>query len=72
MSEIDRLTELTRIPRADLDALGDLDDTHHAALRAAFEHARDTRDRELDEAIDNGLTMVPRLVRPAVRRMLFS
>lgn len=72
MSEIDRLHDASRVPRADLAALGDLDEGHYAVLRTAFEHARDKRERDLSAAIDQGLTVVPPLARSAVRRMLFS
>ncbi|QLY28444.1 hypothetical protein [Nocardia huaxiensis] len=72
MSEIERLSALSGVARGELEALGELDEDQYRVLRQAFERAQETRQRELDEAIDGGLTMVPRLVRPAVRRMLFS
>ncbi|MCU1643789.1 MAG: hypothetical protein JWN03_4064 [Nocardia sp.] len=71
MSEIDRLVTVSRVSRANLVALGDLDDDEYSMLRTAFERARDQRKRDLSVAIDNGLTLVPRLLRPAARRMLF-
>ncbi|MFD0000193.1 hypothetical protein [Nocardia sp. NPDC127526] len=72
MSEIDRLCEISRVARADVEALGDLGEDRHAVLRAAYEHARDHRERELGDAVDNGLTLLPALIRSAVRRILFS
>lgn len=72
MSELDRLSGISRIPRADIEALGELDEGRYAVLRAAFERARDRRERELSAAIDNGLTLVPPLLRPIARRMLFT
>ncbi|MBF6328125.1 hypothetical protein [Nocardia transvalensis] len=71
-SEAARLCEVTGVRREAVDALGALDDRHYAFLCEAFENARDTRERELSRAIDKGLTMVPGLVRPMVRRILFS
>ncbi|MVU78614.1 hypothetical protein GPX89_15330 [Nocardia sp. ET3-3] len=72
MGEIDRLVEVSRVPRSDIEALGELDDSHYTVLRTAFEGARDRREQELNAAIENGLTWVPRLLRPVMRRILFS
>ncbi|MEC3917610.1 hypothetical protein [Nocardia sp. CDC160] len=72
MSEIERLVDISRVPRAHIEALGELDEGQYAVLRAAFERARDRRERELNAAIDNGLTLVAALLRPVARRMLFT
>lgn len=72
MGEIERLCEVSKVSRAEIEALGELDDSRYAVLRTAFENARERRTQELGEAVDNGLTMLPTLVRLAVRRMLFS
>ncbi|MFE3187572.1 hypothetical protein ACFXHA_01100 [Nocardia sp. NPDC059240] len=71
MSELDRLLGVSRVARADIEALGELDEGQYAVLRAAFERARDRRERELSAAIDSGLTLIPPLLRPVARRMLF-
>ncbi|MEV6773331.1 hypothetical protein AB0N05_32335 [Nocardia sp. NPDC051030] len=71
MGEIERLCRDSRVSRGDVEALGELDESQYATLRGAFEHARDQREVELGAAIDNGLTMVPRFMRVAARRILF-
>ncbi|WP_157535158.1 hypothetical protein [Nocardia inohanensis] len=72
MSEIERLSSVSRVPHADIAALGDLDEGEYATLRAAYEHALQLRERELSVAIDKGLGIIPKLLRPAARRILFS
>lgn len=72
MSELDRLGRVSGVGRDDIEGLGALDESQYAALRTAFEHARDLRKRELDEAIDQGLHVLPRMARPIARRMLFE
>ncbi len=72
VSEIERLSVVTLVPRTDIAALGDLDEGDYAVLRAACEHALEVRERELSAAIDKGLGMVPALVRNAIRRLLLS
>jgi hypothetical protein len=70
-------------PRARLAQQADLDDAarrvldqlgteHVETLAATFADARERQSRQLDEAIDNGLRLVPRLVRPAVTKILFA
>ncbi|GAB2541053.1 hypothetical protein [Nocardia heshunensis] len=71
MSELDRLVGVSTVARADIEALGQLDEGQYAVLRSAFERARDRRERELSAAIDSGLTLIPPLLRPFARRMLF-
>ncbi|AYF78078.1 hypothetical protein D7D52_34425 [Nocardia yunnanensis] len=72
MSELDRLVEVSRVARADLEALGELEEGQYAMLRGAFERAGAQRERDLNAAIDNGLTLVPPLLRRVARRILFS
>lgn len=71
-AQIARLSLATGVAPAVIEALGELEDGQYAVLRESFERARATRARELDRAIDNGLTMLPALVRPVARRVLFS
>lgn len=52
-----------------LAALGDED---MAALVALIEGARAHQKRALAEAIDNGMTIVPRFLRGTVRKALFG
>lgn len=72
MSELDHLGRVSGVGRDDIEGLGALEENQYAALRTAFEHARDLRKRELDEAIDQGLRVLPRMARPIARRMLFE
>ncbi|MGF6884297.1 hypothetical protein ABIA39_005532 [Nocardia sp. GAS34] len=71
-AQISRLSLATGVAPAVIEALGELEDAQYAVLRESFERARATRARELNRAIGNGLTMLPALVRPVARRVLFS
>lgn len=54
----------------ELGSLATVDEDALAALAAAFRTTRDQQLEDLDRAIDDSLRMVPRLARPAVRRIL--
>ena len=71
-SGIDHFCSETGIARSTVEALGDLDDAQFALLTAAFQEASDRRATELDTATNDGLQVVPRLIRPAVKRFLFT
>jgi hypothetical protein len=47
-----------------------LEDGQLALLAEAIERAREEHDRALDEATEESLSHVPRLLRPAVRRIV--
>lgn len=72
MGELDRLSDISGVSRENIEALGSLDESHYGLLRAAVERARELRERELNEAIDQGLSVVPAMVRPMARRILFG
>jgi hypothetical protein len=52
--------------------LAALDDEDMAALVALIEDSRAHQKRALAQAIDNGLTIVPRFLRGTVRKALFG
>jgi hypothetical protein len=71
---MDSLARLAQEADLDDDArkvLHQLGAEHVEALAATFADARARQGRQLDEAIDNGLRLVPRLVRPAITKILF-
>ncbi|TSD96072.1 hypothetical protein FOS14_17085 [Skermania sp. ID1734] len=71
-SAIDRLCSETGISRDVVEGLGELDDTQLEVLRKIYANARDKREKDLLAATDAGLEVVPRLLRPAVKKVLFS
>lgn len=72
MSEtaIDRFCGETGVSGATVEALGDLDDTQIEVLLDAYRKAAADRSAELKAAMDDGLRVVPRLIRPAIKRVL--
>jgi hypothetical protein len=68
----DRFCEATGIDRGEVDALGDVADADFAKFADLYDRARDTREKDLNTAIENGLGVLPRLLRPVVRKVLFS
>lgn len=74
MSEplLDRLCRVSGLHREDVEFLAAFDDAQLTALIEAYEHGRDKRERDLKVAVDDGLKIVPFVVRPAVKKVLFS
>lgn len=72
MNDIQRIAAAVGLPEADLAFLADLDAGGVTRLADRIEAAGPERDREVDEAIESGLKMVPRMLRGAVRRILFA
>lgn len=74
MSEplLDRLCRVSGLDREDVEFLAAFDDAQLTALIEAYEHGRDKRERDLKVAVDDGLKIVPFVVRPAVKKVLFS
>lgn len=72
MSEalLDQLCRESGLERTDVAFLAGFDDAQLADLIAACTHARDRRERDLGQAIDNGLTTVPFMLRGAVKKMI--
>ena len=68
----DRFCDATGIARGEVEALGDVADTDFAKFADLYERARDAREKDLNTAIDGGLGVLPRLLRPVVRKVLFS
>lgn len=54
-----------------LDFLAALPETAQAQLSADIQSARAQQKKTLDEAIDNGLRMVPALLRGPLKKILF-
>ncbi|KAA0023338.1 hypothetical protein [Antrihabitans cavernicola] len=69
-SAMDRLCDETGLTRAGVEALGELDEGQLDTLLAAYRNAAATRKTELETATDDGLKVIPRLIRPAVKRLL--
>lgn len=67
-----RFCKATGIDRSEVEALGDIADADLAKFADLYERARDTRERDLNTAIEGGLGVLPRLLRPVVRKVLFS
>ena len=69
---LDRFCAATRLDRSDVEGLGALDDAQYELLAVAYDAARCKRAKDLGEAAENSLSVVPRLVRPAVRKIISS
>jgi hypothetical protein len=60
----------TALDGLDPEGFDALDDEQLELLAEAIERAREEHDRALDEATEESLSHVPRLLRPAVRRIV--
>ncbi|MCX5045907.1 hypothetical protein OG921_22315 [Aldersonia sp. NBC_00410] len=69
---IERMCRETGIDRATIAGLGDLDVDDIDRLREAFLAAQRKRDADLTAATEDGLRVVPRLLRPAIKKILFG
>lgn len=69
---LDRLCRETGLNRDDVAFLGGFDDAQVTAVIDACAHGRDKRERDLVEATEKGLGVVPFLLRPAVKKIIFS
>lgn len=65
-----RLCAESGLSRDDVAFLGQFDDAQLSAFSEAYVHGRDKRDRDLAEAVDNGLKVLPFMLRPAVKKIL--
>ncbi|NMN94806.1 hypothetical protein [Antrihabitans stalactiti] len=68
----DRFCDATGIDRSEVEALGEISTADLAKFADLYERARDAREKDLNTAIDGGLGVLPRLLRPVVRKVLFS
>lgn len=65
-----RLRAQSGLSRDDVAFLEQFDKAQLAALADVYVRGRDKRERDLAEAVDNGLKVVPFLLRPAVKKIL--
>lgn len=69
---IERLCEQTGLDPADVGFLREFSDAELSTLIEVYRRGKDKRERDLAKAIDDGLKVVPFLLRPAVKAALFS
>lgn len=69
---LDRLCRDSGLDREDVAFLREFDDEQLNTLIETYRHGREKRERDLKTAIDDGLKVVPFMLRPTVRAMLFS
>jgi hypothetical protein len=54
------------------DGLGALDETERRAFASVLRDAKKRQSRELEEAVEQSLGVVPRLLRGTIRKILFG
>ncbi len=69
---VERFRARTGLPPEATTALGQLPDEDYERLADIYVHARNDLERKLDAAVENGLSIMPRLVRMPVRKILFG
>jgi hypothetical protein len=69
---LDRLCRESGLSPEDVGFLAEFDDDQLDGLIDAYTRGRDKRERDLDEAVENGLKLVPFFLRTPVRKVLFS
>ncbi|MDX1511400.1 MAG: hypothetical protein R3249_08635 [Nitriliruptorales bacterium] len=72
MTDIERIARVAGLPAAELAFLEELDPTEVARLADRVEAVGPERDQAVDAGIEGALKMVPRMLRPAIRKVLFA
>ena len=72
MTALDTLAAHLRVPTDALAALSAYDDERIGALDALIQKAFEDEDRSFDSALEEALRFVPRLLRPAAKKLLFG
>lgn len=68
---LDRLCRVSGLHREEIEFLATFDDEQLTTLLECYQHGHAKRERDLNKAVDNGLKVIPFMLRPAVKKVLF-